>query len=273
MTMLDHMSDDRLLDLVNGLVSGAERQAVLDHARACAPCAERLRQFGAAHATAAALAPAALERAVHAVHAVDATATAEAPPAPLRVDFAAHARARHPGARPIARPRLAIAAAAVVVLGTATLFVWSALRPLQRPIPDLAWLPAPNPGILARGPAGSGDARILDGLAAYGRHDLLAARRLLEPVHTTGPLELTRRIYLANAQLRQGAAAAAVRTLRDVPFSEVPEPWRSQSLESMARALSATGQQRAADSVRRSLAQRADSIGNVSGGLPPEPSP
>jgi hypothetical protein len=239
MSALEHISDDQFLDLVNGLMSDSHQRAALEHARACPECATRLRSFGAVHEMAAALAPASLA----------AAATPGAARSPVRQQFA-------------------VAAAVTVVISTATLFVWSALRPVPRPIGDVAWLPPPSPGVITRDSAVAEDVRILEGLAAYGRRDVIAARRLLEPVHTTGALEHVRRIYLANTQLKLGEARAAIATLRDVPFSEVPEPWRSHSLESMARALSETGQPRSADSVLKLLEQRADSIGAAPGAGP-----
>ena len=52
-----HLSEAQCADLVLALLTDAERECALTHARACAACEERLRLHTAAHARAEATAP------------------------------------------------------------------------------------------------------------------------------------------------------------------------------------------------------------------------
>lgn len=243
MTEARHATDDRLLDLVNDLLSASDRQTVLSHLGDCPPCAERLRVFAAAHARSHARAAetlATLPRAP-AVHAID--------PTPIRS-----------AVRTWSRPWLAVAAGLIVMS------VPLAMRISRGPSPLLpvaaAPLPFPDPSILTRdADAPAMDAAVARGLAAYARGDLAGARRTLASATATGATEQVRRIYLGNSELRTGDARRAVRTLRGVNSAVVPEPWLGELQWSLAVALATSGDSAAADSVRRRLALRSDSIG------------
>ncbi len=52
MSAHEHPTDDRLLDLVNGLLPDSEQRETVQHVRACQACAPRLREFAASHARA-----------------------------------------------------------------------------------------------------------------------------------------------------------------------------------------------------------------------------
>jgi hypothetical protein len=254
LSRFEHVADDRLLDLVNGLLAEPVAAEACEHLRACRACAERLRAFAATH-----------ERG----HARAARMLAEI----LPLEPIAGARsgtgggASEPGAprafapRPMFPRRTLAAAASVIVVGGAVL-LWAALRPAPLALEGAAWLPAPDPSILTRdSTAARIDGRILRGLEAYRNLDPATALRLLERARATGPLEQVRRVYLGNAQLLTGNPRAAIATLSDVDFTLVPEPWQSEAQWSLAEALARIGRNGAADSLRRALAERSGEVG------------
>lgn len=233
-----HVDDDHLLDLVNGLLDRAARQAALQHLRACPACSERLRVFAGA-----------AERA----HARVAQAVTVRTSRPLV--------AVPPGrpARSWSKPWLAAAALLLVSIP-----LWGRLARTPASLAPVAdtRLPAPDVSILTRG----GDEAALDpavarGLELYASGDLTAARRALAGTTATGVAEQVRRLYLGNCELRTGDAARAVRTLRAVDSTAVPEPWLGEWQWSLAVALATSGDLAAADSLRERLALRPDSIG------------
>lgn len=221
-----HPAPDRWLDLVNGLLQGNARAEAIAHAERCAPCRERMRECAAAH-----------ER-------TQARATRQF--------------ARRRPARAWA-PLLAAAAGLVVVFVSGALL----FAPTRRPVRiATALLPAPDASILTRDGGDSlDDGSVVPGLEAYRRADYAEARRLLETAHASGPLEQVRRLYLGNSLLQQGDARGAIRTLRSVDRSLVPEPWLGEMDWSLAVALATMGDRAPAESLRRILAERPDDIG------------
>ena len=238
-----HANEDRLLDLVNGLLPASDRELVLSHVRDCPACAERMRMFAAAHARSHARAAVTLAALPH-VPAVVAIG-----PTPIRS-----------AVRTWPRSWLAVAAALIVVSVPLAMRISrgpGTLRPVAA-----APLPLPDASILTRdADASEMDAAVARGLAAYAHGDLAGARRTLGSASTTGPTEQVRRIYLGNSELLTGDAQRAVRTLRGVNAAVVPEPWLGELQWSLAVALATSGDSAAADSVRRRLALRSDSIG------------
>lgn len=237
-----HPSADQLLDLVLGLLPPELRRELLDHLGSCADCEQHLREISASHERARSRQVAVLGGPGVAVPGMD---VAEPAPAP---------RSRWLG------PSLAIAAALVAVT---TLFVMS--RPPSSPTvpaPVVAWLPRPDPGVLARGGAANGaDSLMLVGLAAYERHELALARRSLEGAHTSGVMEQVRRVYLANTLLQLGAALPALDQLRSLDYAQLPEPWRSESRWALGQALAGSGHSEQADSLMRQLASEPGLVG------------
>lgn len=230
MTDREHPGDDLWLDVVNGLATAGARNAALRHARGCASCARRLEEFAATHARGYARAETSLRGA----------------PAAMRRSSWRGGMGR----------LLPVAAAVAAVLGAYA--IWTLSRPAAPPAPGaVAWLPAPEADVLARGPLDDAtDPRLLQGLDAYAARDAARARRLLGAARAEGALEQVRLLYLGNVELQLGDAGRAAATLRAVELARVPEPWRSEAQWSTALALDALGDPAAADSIRRGLASR-----------------
>lgn len=213
-----HLSDARCADLVLGLLDADEAGAALAHAAECPACEARLRAHAAADERARVRVPAAVLR-------------------PAMPWWRAHGGA------------LAAVAAVTLVAGAA----WIAQRGPhdERTLP---WLPVGG-GIVQR--AAGGDPHLAAGLEAYARHDVPVAVRELSAARASGSAEAARRIFLASALLAQGDADAAVGLLESVNFDhDVPEPWRSEGLRTLAEAWRRAGRTPQADSLAHELGVR-----------------
>ncbi len=232
---LRHASADQLLDLVLGLARPESRGELLDHLATCAPCAQHLRDISASHERARARQAAVLGE----------------------IGVPQRAVVRRPR---WTGPALAMAAGLVAVVG-----LFMMLRAPSSPAPRgaaVAWLPRPDPGVLARGGASNGaDSSLLAGLAAYEQHNLVVARRGLEAAHASGVMEQVRRVYLANTLLQLGAALPALDQLQSLDYTQLPEPWRAESRWALGQALAGAGRKEQADSLMRQLASEPGPVG------------
>jgi hypothetical protein len=253
MRTLEHPREDELLELVNGLLPESARREIVEHARACAACSESLRRFAATHARSHVRALDSLERA---------DSSLAGPPHAMAAAAAAPASARSILRLPSRRvPALAAAAALIVAVGGYLAFS-AARRDAATDVGPIAWLPAPEGGILARdSQAGGADPDVAEGLAAYRNRDLSNARRLLARARAEGALEQVRLLYLGDARLRLGETRAALETLRSIDFDQVPEPWKSESRWALSLAFEAEGRRNEADSLWQLLEVRTDEIG------------
>ena len=224
-----HLGDGVCADLVTGLLPPAEADEAIAHARSCGACGARLREHVAAREGARA-------------YAAEHFATARLTLLP---------RAALPGARG-RRRAWGIAAAAALVLAVLTP---SMLRRAAPPDASFPWLQTPGTGVLVR-EGEAVDPRLAEGFAAYARRDLAAARLSLEAARASGAAEQARRLYLANTLLALGEARQAIEVLRGVDFASVPEPWRTDGVRSLERALRRAGLVESADSLRRALHDR-----------------
>lgn len=216
MTELAHPLDDsRCADLVLDLVAPAERAQLLAHARACPACARRLRSHLSALARARSV-PRVLERKVYLL-----------PPAWAWLP----------------------AAAALVVM---SVILWP--RP-HATLPDARahWLPVPAEGVLLR-EGQAEDPHLTAGFAAYARHDLVGAARELEAARTQDASEQARRLYLAHVRLLQGRPAESLSLLRSLTWTMLPGAVQRDGVALLARALRASGEIAAADSLEHALA-------------------
>jgi len=216
-----HLSEAQCADLVLALLSDAEQDRALAHARSCAACEERLRLHTAAHARAGAAAAERLGQTV----------------TPRQ-------------ARVLPLPRwiwVAAAAVLIAVIALPQLFHGPQREP-QR------WLPNPEAGITLR--EGESDPHLATGLAAYGHRDLATARRELEAAQVTGGAETARRLYLANTLLALDEPEAALTLLQGIDLLNVPEPWQEEALWSLQTAYRQTGQEMRADSIQRARIAR-----------------
>jgi len=216
-----HLDDARCADLVLGLPEAAEAERDLAHAAECPACEARLRAHAAAHDRARAL------------------------PLPeaqvLRPAVPWWKRTRGGG--------LAAAAALVLALGVPFLMQRAARREGA-----FTWLPAGS-GVVQR--ATGSDPRLIAGLEAYARHDAEAAERELSAAHASGSAESARRVFLASAVLARGDAERAIALLESVNFDQdLPEPWRSEALRTLALAWRRAGRAAQADSLEHVLGAR-----------------
>ncbi len=213
-----HLNDAHCADLVLGLLDTDAQAAALAHAAECPACEARLRAHAAADERARARVPATVLR----------------PAVPWWRGQA--------GA-------FAAAATLVLVAGAA----WFAQRAghEERQVP---WLPVGG-GIVQR--AEGADPHLTAGLQAYARHDLAGAIRELSVARASGSAASARRIFLANALLARGDAEAAVGLLEAVNFDhDVPEPWRTEGLRTLAAAWRRAGRTPQADSLAHALGAR-----------------
>ncbi len=247
MTTDSHLSDDRLLDLVNRLLPAEERGRELLHLRGCPACVNRLHEVAGSHERAH-------DRALAALGLAESMSMTDAPgraaPHPLRTRSTR---------RSAIRTMLAIAAVlALVFLGA---YAWRSQRPITENF-LMAWLPMPEPSVFLRDSTQVAlDPSLTAGLAAYRNHDAKEARRLLGRARAEGPNEAVRLIYLGSSELEVGDTKAALRTLAQVDLSEVPEPWRGETRWTQAVAHAREGHAAAADSLLRLLAERSDDLG------------
>lgn len=245
-----HPTDDELLDLVNGFLEDAERLRIVSHARSCASCDARLREFVGAHERARALAPGMLAGASPA--AVAGEGGVRTLPAP--------SVARRRGVR---TPALLLAAAALVVVAGSVFLLRSPGAPTSPASRARnAWLPQ---GIASGARRSSlnahADSVVTAGVAAYDRRDLAKTAEILAEPLERGGLEWVRRLYLANTLVALGRPREALPVLEVRDSEYLPEPWRGEWMWTHLVALSKCGRQASADSLLGLLRQRSDEVG------------
>jgi hypothetical protein len=216
-----HLDDARCADLVLGLLDAEDAERDLAHAAACPACEARLRAHAAAH-----------DRA--------------------RARPRTNAKVLRPAVPWWKSPRgagLAAAAAVAVAVG-APLVAQRAARHEGA----FAWLPAGS-GVVQR--ASAIDPHLVAGLEAYARHDAGTAERELAAARASGSAEAARRVFLASAVLSRGDAERAIGLLESVNFDQdLPEPWRTEALRTLALAWRRAGRAGQADSLVRELGAR-----------------
>jgi len=102
--------------------------------------------------------------------------------------------------------------------------------------------------------SGSLDGAMRLGLEAYGRREWSAAGDLLAGATASGASDVLRRLYLASALAFSKRPADALEALEGVPLESVPEPWGSEGLWTRAIALEELGRAEEADAALRRLA-------------------
>ena len=262
MTAHRHLDEDRVLDLVNGLLPADERRETLGRATACPDCESLLRAIAATRERAR-------SRAVQALSLVERPPTWRPHDAAEEVEEATPAGApkvtmlRLPRSRWQSWSRPAFGIAAILTVVSAGTFVWRDQVGTRRTAGGhIDWLPSPNPVVVTRDslPAAT-DQALADGLAAYRAHDAATTVRRLQNAHASGPLEQVRLLYLGNALLQLHRAPEAVAALQSLHPSMVPEPWRSEALWSLSLAWRATGETSRADSLLHVLSLQPGDIG------------
>ena len=217
---LQHLGDGQCADLVLGLVPGEARELWLNHAAGCPECEARLKSHLGA-----------VERG--------------------RAEW----RARTPRGSVLPRaipyrgtPLVALAAAAVLAVAIALpLLDRSPASSVSNP-----WLTGLGESVRTRG-GDVEDPHLTLGMQAYAAHDLRSADRELTKARATGASESMRRLYLAHVRLSLGRSLESVELLSSLNWRSIPEPYRREGVELLARALRAGGKIAAADSIESTL--------------------
>lgn len=197
-----HLDDDMCLDLVLGLLGGAERTRALLHASNCAACESRVRAAAATHERGRARAAGTL---------------------------ASTARTSRPRWWRVPSWSGWLAAAGLIAVSGITLWTLGASRTKafqEWPAPPLPAVDARR--IVADRSGTESDSVVWRGILAYENGRPEEARRLLQAATADAGMEVLRRSYLASAQLVLNDAAEAVATLEWIHHTDVPEPWRSE---------------------------------------------
>ncbi len=257
-----HLDEDRALDLLLDLLTEEDLAAAGRHLATCRACEDLVRRRGALLERRRAAQP----RDVRAVRAQEPRQARWLEAIRRRTRFIALAS---PGPTLAAIRRLApsvrkpgtVWAAAGVLAMTGLILVIGNLR--TRPAPMVAeWLPRASETRTLRSRADQGGiAGLTAALTAYDRRDLESAIAALSDVNASGPTEALRLVYLGSSLTHAGRYREAVRILRSCPLAKVPEPWRGESRWTLAVALSGAGEQAAADSLVRALADQPGAIG------------
>lgn len=262
MTAHCHLDEDRVLDLVNGLLPADERRATLVRAAACPDCESLLRSTAATHERAR-------SRAVQQLSLVERPATLRSRDGAVEDDEATPVPTpeitifRLPRSRWQSWSRPAFGIAALLTLVSAGTFMWRGqVGNRGTALGQIDWLPSPNPVVVTRDslPA-MADQALADGLVAYRAHDAATTVRRLQDTHAGGALEQVRLLYLGNALLQLHRAPEAVAALQSLHPSMVPEPWRGEALWSLSLAWRATGETSRADSLLHTLSLQPGDIG------------
>lgn len=189
----DHLTEDAMVDLINGLAAPEQRRAAVLHMRACDACertfGERLRAHERLRADGL---PEALRSSAHAVR----------------------RRGLH--------RTWAVAAAAVLVV--AAVGVWMSARIGM--VPDDYWLPVDTTLFKQRSENGQA-VDLAPALQRFGRHDAAGAvedlRSFPAPADDTSASLL--RMYLANALVNAGRGTEALPVLQELEVETLPYEW------------------------------------------------
>lgn len=209
-----HASDDLLIDFAFGLLPEERRGRVAAHIAACARCDDALREI---------------------------VADRERRRSWWRSEGAARTR---PSASPRRGWSVPSRRSLMVPVGLAAAALLALLvMPPSRAVLEPTWLPGPGPELESRGPnAGGRDEFVWRGLAAYGRHDLAQAMRVLGSARAEeAGTERLRRTYLASALLLAEQPRQALDALEGVELETLPDPWRNETRWLRACALARLG--------------------------------
>jgi len=229
-TPASHPDADTWLDFLHGLLEPAEQERVLGHLETCGTCEDEFRRTAASHARGRA--------------AVSRLGAAAPPPRALKTRGTMR---RFPAWRLTAAAAILALAVGIPVSRRTS----ERAAPVLEPAPKL---PAPKLRGAIRGLVSTAaDSGVVRGIEAYNQGDLARARELLLP-DTDGLMEPARRLYLGTVLLELGDATGARDVLQTLDYERIPEPWKSESRWTLARALGNAGNRTASDSLLRVLA-------------------
>lgn len=233
-----HPGDDRCCDLVMGLLSGTESEALIRHFEGCPACEARFRQLAADWERAGVL-------------------TAQTSPGCDRATDAAVgregvlARIARLWQRPRFRLGFAVLLAAAVLLMNLPGGTGDRYRGLLIPLPGLGENGAVSP---RSGAVALPDGRMDDGLAAYNSGEFDDAVESMRDIDLPGPAGVFRDIYYGSSLAMTGAWGEAVDVLETVPYDLVPEPWSGEARWTFYVALRGAGYDNRAETLLREIA-------------------
>ncbi len=264
-----HLDEDRALDLLLDLLPEWEVEAIGSHLASCGRCEDLLRQRGAL-----------LERRRAAPEATAMLASLADPEGSAGEEpaFIERRRQRQEGEGQIGGPWRAVGSRSwlrafrrpvfALGLGGAVLAVVAIVLLTANPkkavlLPTTAeWLPSASETLNLRNEATRQQVKDLAfGLRAYDRRELSVAIRALSAARTTDAMETLRLVFLGSALTRAGEYARAVQALRSCPLQRIPEPWHGEAHWTLLVALHGAGDDAAADSLLRVLADEKGAIG------------
>jgi hypothetical protein len=238
----DHVSEDRLIDLLNGLAPEQDARESLVHVRGCALCENHLRML------------------------VRERESLRARPAPRYVggEIMLPRYDVVPGRLGVLRSRRArwigaasIAAAAVVVFLATYLF-----QPSTSDAVDY-WMPTPLRDVSMDMPGPPTPLSMA--MDAYEEHDPARALALLENVgqDRNETDAMLRRLYQASALVNDDRPEEARQILDDLDVTRLPEPWRGRAGWVQYITLRKTAEDSRADQVLEELTQEPGEIGEM----------
>ncbi|MFN8549354.1 MAG: hypothetical protein U0527_15625 [Candidatus Eisenbacteria bacterium] len=237
-----HIDEDQAVDLLHGFLAAEESDQAFEHLKRCPVCEELFRRLAGDRERA-------LVEAERHLPELDEQAAARIALPARRVSFFDRMRESF-GRRGGLAPRLGLALVAAAAL--VALVLWPRLAP-HREADHLRvaihQLPPVGELIPSRGEGDPYSDELVAGLAAYSRDDLALSVLLLEKAKVTGQLEMLRRLYLGSALARRGEYSRAVRILRNLPTTELPDPWNLEARWTLFVALRGSGETTAADSL------------------------
>jgi len=232
------------MDMILGLLTAEEQAVCLAHLRGCPACEERARAFASLHERARARSQGLV-------------------PSATSADAAGQGTPRI-GPRPIRRllrPLWSLPAAAAAIL---VLVLLQRADHVGSNAPSPGWLMDPTRILITNRAEGDAtrDRLLLDGLAAYGRHDVDTAVAHLRQAEAPPSLEPIRRAYLGNALLHHGQARDALDVLRSLRDEEIPAAIRQETRWTLMTAYARAGRAASAESLRALLALEPGEVGD-----------
>jgi hypothetical protein len=223
---VNHLDDDRLMDLVHELLDVRDAEACFAHLRVCAACESRFRaQLGLRERL-------------------------RATPPPRSASQSTRSR------------RWAFAAAAAAALAMAVLAPL-ALRERSHTVADY-WLPLDRGEVAVRDASPSDPtADLRAAFEAYAERDSARALDLLERAKVPESHRQLREVFRASALLLEDRPREARETLLALPLTAMPEPWRNRANWLLYIALTRTGEDARAGALLDGLSTLPGEIGDL----------
>jgi len=239
-----HLTEDRLIDLLAGLVSNEEQTSAVAHMRECTLCEDHFRMLARERETLLAkpsprfVGGEIVLPSYEVIH--------------LRPRILQSKRARWIGGATVAAAAVALA------------FALHLVGPSPSDAEDY-WLPALEEAI-ETSPQPGPPTQLQMALEAYEDHDPARALALLENTNAPQPdeqKETLKRLYQASALVNENRAGEAQQILDDLDISSLQEPWRGRAHWVRYLTLRKNHQDNVADEILESLLQDPGEIGEM----------